>query len=486
MKVILIWSLFLSIWHSLLFWNQEIGVSALLFAMPVVNMAIQVMSEKTRNKKAWLLIIPIILLSSTYCLFDNPIFYQLNKIVIPLLYVIMIVSLNSTSKSIISKIISQIFETFGYFEALLIEMKDEIMTKLKIKKENKRENKDRDFLKSAFFTLVILFIVLGLLASADSEFAKLFINIFEGIEDLNIFTLAVRIGIIILIFFYIASFFINALSEDDWKKENETEDGQSKDSFTLRMMLTALNIVYLVFCYVQIKSLFTIENIKYSSYARQGFFQLMIVSLINITMILNATNKNLKETEKEKKYKKNMCMTMLVFTLIIIISSLTRMNLYQQNYGDTRLRILVNFTLITEIILLIPTAVYILKSNINLLKSYFIIIVSMYCVINFVNIDNIIAKNNIDRYIENGKIDLNYLIKLDSTDTIKQLVRLQETKFKYTGETVYENNMTINQQNTLNTYLFNKKEELEEKETLPEFNYSKWNARKLLEKVRYN
>lgn len=159
------------------------------------------------------------------------------------------------------------------------------------------------------------------------------------------------------------------LSKYNVLKEYDDEKVEKKESLTIHMMLTALNVSYLIFCYVQIKSLLTIENIKYSSYARQGFFQLRLVSLINIIMILKATSKNLIKTEKQKKYKKIMCMLMLFFTLIIIISSFMRMSLYQQNYGDTRLRTLVNFTLITEIILLVPTAVYILKENIELGKA---------------------------------------------------------------------------------------------------------------------
>lgn len=211
----------------------------------------------------------------------------------------------------------------------------------------------------------------------------------------------------------------------------------------------------------------------------------MIVSLINIVMILKATDKNLKETEKQKKYKKIICIIMLVFTLLIIISSLARMTIYQQNYGQTRLRILVDFTLITEIILLIPTALYITKENIDLVKTYFVIIVTMYCVVNFSNIDYIIAKCNVDRYIETGKIDDGYLKRLDNTDIIEQLLRLQETKFEYKNNDVYEDN-SKNKLTNLNNYLGQKRDELDEKHTLPEFNLSKCLGRQIMKSFRYN
>lgn len=353
-------------------------------------------------------------------------------------------------------------------------------------KEKEEGSKEKhNIVKAVFFTIVIALIVIALLSSADSEFANLFGDIFDNLYLFSIPALVKEFFSIIIPFFYFAGFFMNMLDKDNGLKEFDEEEPKKKDVFTIYMMITALNVIYLLFCFIQIKSLFTIENIKYSSYARQGFFQLMVVSLINIVMILKATGKNLKETQKQVQYKKIICIMMLIFTLIIIISSFARMTIYQQNYGNTRLRILVDFTLITEMILLIPTAMYILKENINLMKVYFIIVVSMYCLINFINIDYIIAKNNIDRYIETGKIDVDYLKRLDNTDTIEQLMRLHDTKFKYTSDNDYpDRSLVLN--NKLDNYLASKRDELNEKHTLAEFNLSRWKAKKVLEKFRYN
>lgn len=481
---ILIGALFLSIWHSILFWNQTIGISAILFAIPVIYITLRLLKDKTENPKALYISIPILLLSSTYFIFDNPVFQKLNIIVIPALYIIMIIGTTSAMpmKSMIAKIILMILEPLNEIGEVFREVKSQIIKKFKLKEREKKEINKGNFVKAVSFTIGIVLLVLGLLISADKEFANLFKDILSGIEALSVPTLVARIGVIIVLFFYIASFFINMLSEHNILSEYDVEKEESKESLTIHMMLTALNIIYLVFCYVQIKSLLTIENIKYSYYARKGFFQLMIVSLINIIMILKATNKNLIETDKQKKYKKIMCILMLIFTLIIIISSFTRMTLYQQNYGDTRLRILVDFTLITEIILLIPTAMYIMKQKINLGKTYFIIVTTMYCIINFANIDNMIAKNNIDRYVETGNIDLYYITSgLDSTDTIKQLKRLKEIDFKYTkDEPQTQYNEVEMKRQQLEAYLLNKTRELNEKITLPEFNLSRYMAKPVI------
>ena len=481
---LLIGALFLSIWQYILFNKQSIGISAILFAIPLLYITIRLLKGKVENKKTLLISIPIILLSITYFIFDNTMFRTINIVVIPLLYIIMTITSTSNIqvKSIFKMIILFIIQPINYIGEVIKKI-----THLIKSKENKEEAKKEkhNIIKAVFFTIISALIVIALLSSADSEFSSLFSNILINLHFFSIPALVTKIFSIAIPFFYFAGFFMNMLDIDELFDESENKEIKKKDGFTIYMMITVLNVIYLIFCYTQIKSLFTIENIRYSSYARQGFFQLMMVSLINILMILKATDKDLKETEKQKKYKKIICIIMLVCTLLIIISSLARMTLYQQNYGQTRLRILVDFILITEIILLIPTALYILKENIDLVKTYFIIIVTMYCVVNFCNIDYIIAKNNIDRYIETGKIDDYYLKKLDNTDIIEQLLRLQETKFEYTSNDVYENS-SKNKLTNLNNYLGKKRDELDEKYTLPEFNLSRCLAKQIMKKFKYN
>lgn len=487
---ILIGALFLSLWQSLLFWKQDLGISVLLFTIPIIWITTKLLKGNIKNKKALLISIPIIVLSSTYFIFDNLTFYLINIVLIPILYLIMVIWAISDFqiKSIIYKIILMIFEPLNYIGDVIKTVLKEFNPKEKDEQIGEKKEKNNIF-KAVCFTGIIALIVIGLLCSADNEFAKIFSTIFKDINIFNVSELTGRIIIIIIAFFYFAGFFMNMLNEENGLKEFEEEEKiEKKESYTIRMMLTVLNVVYLVFCFTQIKVLFTEQNIKYSEFARKGFFQLMIVSLINIVMILKANNKNLKETEKQEKYKKTMCIVMVIFTLIIIISAFARMTLYQQNYGYTRLRILVDYTLITEIILLIPTIIYILKNKIDLIKTYFVIIITMYCLVNFINIDKIIMKNNFNRYKETGYIDLNYIMEMNNSDLIEQLLELKDTEFKY-SEKAYSQSDTDKQeiqeqigkqQRELNGYLASWKKSFNETHTLAEFNLPKMRAKSIL------
>ena len=491
---ILIGALFLSLWQSLLFWKQDLGISVLLFTIPIIWITTKLLKGNIKNKKALLISIPIIVLSSTYFIFDNLIFYLINIVLIPILYLIMIIWAISDFqiKSIIYKIILMIFEPLNYIGDVIRTILKEFNPKEKDEQIGEKKEKNNIF-KAICFTGIIALIVIGLLCSADNEFAKLFSTIFKDINIFNVSELTGRIISIIIAFFYFAGFFMNMLDKENGLKEFEKDEKtEKKESYTIRMMITVLNLVYLVFCFTQIKVLFTEQNIKYSEFARKGFFQLMIVSLINIVMILKANAKNLKETNKQRKYKKAMCIAMVIFTLVIIISAFARMSLYQQNYGYTRLRVLVDCALITEIILLIPTLVYILKNNINLIKTYFVIIVTMYCIVNFINIDKIIVKNNIERYKETGYIDLDYLIDMNNADIVEQLLELKDTEFKYSEKYYAQSNMDENivkeqiqrKQRELNGYLAVLKKDLNNKEyTLAESNLPKFRAKKILNNI---
>jgi len=487
---ILIGALFLSLWQSLLFWKQDLGISVLLFTIPIIWITTKLLKGNIKNKKALLISIPIIVLSSTYFIFDNLTFYLINIVLIPILYLIMVIWAISDFqiKSIIYKIILMIFEPLNYIGDVIRAVLKEFNPKEKDEQIGEKKEKNNIF-KAVCFTGIIALIVIGLLCSADNEFAKIFSTIFKDINIFNVSELTGRIIIIIIAFFYFAGFFMNMLDKENGLKEFEKDEkAEKKESYTIRMMITVLNLVYLVFCFTQIKVLFTEQNIKYSEFARKGFFQLMIVSLINIVMILKANNKNLRENEKQDKYKKTMCIVMVIFTLVIIISAFARMTLYQQNYGYTRLRILVDYTLITEIILLIPTIIYILKNKIDLIKTYFVIIITMYCLVNFINIDKIIMKNNFNRYKETGYIDLNYIMEMNNSDLIEQLLELKDTEFKY-SEKAYSQSDTDKQeiqeqigkqQRELNGYLASWKKSFNETHTLAEFNLPKMRAKSIL------
>lgn len=426
-------AILLSIWSVVLFFGKEIGFSMLLFVVPISYYIVSILerNNKVKNKNSKILLIPIIILSGTYLIYNNSFFNRVNLIVIPILIIIMILNLLTDKlmpKTLLEKILDIIIEPFAYIGETMSELKNNLSIKFNIKQNKETNQSSNNIFKALCITIPIVIVIVAILASADSVFNNMIFNI------LNVFTnifssidfsgFIIRLILIICIFIYLSSFFYNITKyEEEPVLENDTNESKKIESMTLKMVLTALNIVYLIFCIIQINSLFMQKtNINYADYARQGFFQLMIVSIINLIVILIAK----KYGEENNKYINFMEILMIIFTLIIIVSSAVRMYFYEQTYGYTLLRLLVYCVLLTEAILLIPTILYILNKHRNLIKTYFTIIVVMYIGMNIINFDAIIANRNINRYIETGKIDLEYLEKETGTDAISNIIEILE------------------------------------------------------------
>ena len=134
----------------------------------------------------------------------------------------------------------------------------------------------------------------------------------------------------------------------------------------------------------------------------------MVVSFINLFLLL-FSKKYYDDDKGNVRFFKFISLLIIGLTFVIIVSSFMRMNLYESHYGYTFLRLLVYIVLITEIIMLIPTVIYILRDNYNVFWRYFVIIICVYVIINYINIDYVIAYRNIDRYYQLKDIDLKYL-----------------------------------------------------------------------------
>ena len=280
----------------------------------------------------------------------------------------------------------------------------------------------------------------------------------QMIGKIKISTIVIKIIVMIIAFIYFLCLFDYIVARYETEEQVATKKKEQED-FTIKLIIGVLNLVYFVFCIIQIKSLFMKNvDINYARYARQGFFQLMIVSTINLITILIAKKKG-----EKNQYIKIMSVLMIGFTFIILISSAVRMYFYESAYGYTLLRLLVYCVLGTETILLIPTILYILDKPINLPKIYFIIIVTIYVGMNFANFDGIIAKRNVNRYFETGKIDISYLKYEVGINGAKEMTRI--LKDDASSETI---------KSEVSNYLSYKKSELREaKMGVADFNLSK-------------
>ncbi len=365
--------------------------------------------------------------------------------------------------------------------SLLVEILAALGTPFSYGKEYRRENKNEEnkIWKRNFRNIAIglgvafplLIVILALLISADRIFGNYIIQVLEGIViPENLF------GVLFLsIFIFFTSFCIlSALAK---KKINEELIHKRQQEPIIAITFTfMLSLIYFIFCIVQIMGLFLRQmqlpiGYSYADYAREGFFQLLGVSLINQMLVLICLS-----FFKDNKILKINLTFISLCTFILIASSAYRMLLYINVYHLTFLRIFVLWALLVICLIMIGILIYIYKQSFSIFRYSMIVVTLLYLCLAYSRPDYWIAKVNVET-IDVNKMELtryydsNYLYRL-SSDAAPILIKYSKSKDSNIMD--YE----IEDKN----YYFKQIEENYKKMNFRSFNLSRYVAGKAYEK----
>jgi len=161
-----------------------------------------------------------------------------------------------------------------------------------------------------------------------------------------------------------------------------------------------------LFCYIQITYLFGAKGIlpegfTYAEYAREGFFQLLFVCILNLIMVLVGIN-----LFRENKCLKGILCVISLCTFVMIASSAYRMILYIRFYYLTFLRIFVLWALMVIALWMIGIIIQIFKKDFPLFQYGLTVLSVCYILFSFSKPDYIIAKVNTEHIVldENGHV----------------------------------------------------------------------------------
>ena len=346
------------------------------FFMILVSSTILVMKNDNINKKAFYLLIPIILI-----IFSNLILILLkgtldenneilNIIVLPVLISIYLFSLINKNYKIALVNIPLMFKIFPRY--LFRNLKF-----LKIKTSREKTNKILNAVFGIIVGIVFSIVILLLLMSADDYFNKFVSKTFISINfDFS------KIMQFVIFFIIIFSIGVNLIrNRYIVMKENKT---RKIDHTIIISMLSVINLVFVLFLISEVSKLCgnflqIPMGYIYSSYAREGFFQLLFVTIINFSIILYLIYKT--NVIKENKVIRNLVLILIAFSVLLIFNSYYRMFLYIGKFGFTNLRLQVILFLFMELILF----GIIIKKIINKVNNdglIFLVIMTSFYVIN--------------------------------------------------------------------------------------------------------
>lgn len=357
----------------------------------------------TAKKFSIYITVSLVLLGISTCMTDSWILIFFNKLGIFFLFFYLILhnlyndkswGLSKYTGSVIRIICSSllfIFTPFTDFAAFKDNRKP---------KEERKDGKGKYIFYGIIIALPLLCVILLLLGSADAVFK----NILE-----NIFTFDINFGENFwgITFLFLFAFFASYSIMSRLSVHNLTEEIPDKRTSEPVIAITftgIISFVYLIFCFIQVVYLFggfgTLPaDYTYASYAREGFFQLVFVCLINLALVLICIN---------RFRKSNVLRGILTFislcTYIMIASSTYRMILYIQIYYLTFLRVFVLWALFVIFLLITGALIMIYKENFPLVKYCLIVVTSLYLIFSFAHPDYWIARYNLDHCISSAEL----------------------------------------------------------------------------------
>ena len=482
-RLLAVLALIAGIVFDYLFFGKAIGVSYPLF-LAVFYCVFWVASHKRVSFQidfGWFLFVPILLLSAAFAIHSNPVLLARNSVLIPLLLLVqttlLVYGYEWSSVRCVSRFIGRLTD---HISVNVPKVFLELISLAKV--ANRMVPEKRKTLKNIFIGLIIsvplLVIVIPLLASADTVFQNFLADILKSLESIGSIPLAEHVGVIGIITVLLFGYLAVVLKAEVEGASVPVERGTGGSDATIVVtVLVMVNAVYILFCAIQFTYLFggeevirSIPDYTYAEYARRGFSELIVVTVINLSILLIGLRFTKNDGKLDRLVLALRCLLVLC-TVIMLYSAHLRLKLYEDAYGYTYARIFAH-TFIGFLFTLFMLTLYKLwRRELPLLKAFAVAALLAYTTLNYVNIDAIIAQRNIDRYFRTGKIDLDYLQEL-SYDAMPELTRLSADSY---GDMAAKAEAVL---------LRDKQAELNSESPWQSYNFSKAKAKRILSEIR--
>lgn len=255
--------------------------------------------------------------------------------------------------------------------------------------------------------LPILFITTLLLASADQVFSHMLESIFdfsilghwlENNLPENIILLPCGFILYTLLIYVIFAALCKGGFGEQQKREVRFGTAIAVTVFSM------IDVMYVLFSGMQFLYLFAgglPDGYVYAEYARQGFFELLFVALINFFLVLIGNQ------YFEKNNALKVAMTITCFcTFVMIVSSAYRMYMYISVYHLTFLRVFVLWFLLLLAFFMTGSTISIYKENWNSFRYCLLFLTVFYLIFALSGVHGRIARYNVVQFEQDMQGDI--------------------------------------------------------------------------------
>lgn len=245
--------------------------------------------------------------------------------------------------------------------------------------------------------VVLVCVLLPVLAWADALFAAVTETLRTWIWDhLPTGVWQVGLGLAMTPFFFS---FLYALRRPEPLKTAWKESSPTLDPLPPAIVLGALDGLYLLFLGVQSAGLFggpeylARRGISYAEWARSGFFQMVGITVLNLTVMLAALSLCRREGALWRTVRV-LAGLLTAESLVLLASAAWRMTLYVSAYGLSFKRLLTYWGMGMLAILLILTVRKVWRREFRFFRAAAPIALAGWLLLNYCNVDAVAARYN--------------------------------------------------------------------------------------------
>lgn len=281
-------------------------------------------------------------------------------------------------------------------------------------------------LRGLLAAALILAFVLPLLASADEGFASALRGLLGWLDDGWVVYRIVRLALIGALTF---SLLYGVAHAHGRGSSTRPASGRPASAVTVGTMLAVLDLLYLMFVAIQFGRLFGGPSIvagdqAYAGYAREGFFQLVIVAGVNIVVAFLSVRARRGAPRSATLIA---LQYVLLFTiLVMLVSAALRMGAYVGCYGLTMLRALTYVGMLAILSLTVLVAVWVIRPGLKVFRWSVAALLVIWLAFGLSSPAERIAQYNVDGYLSGSieRIDVVYLVSLgpDSSYAVERLL----------------------------------------------------------------
>jgi hypothetical protein len=206
------------------------------------------------------------------------------------------------------------------------------------------------------------------------------------------------------------------------------------------IVLGGVDLLFAVFVIIQFAYFFggeaniDVSGYTYAEYARRGFGELVAVGVLSLGLILGLAAWTKREHPATRWWFNGLSALLILQVGVILASALTRLLLYEEAYGFTRLRTYTHIFIPWMGVLLVAFLVLLLVGR---LRKFAVAValgaMGFAFTLNLLNVDAFIVERNVARLEEKGRLDVYYLARL-SEDAVPDLVELAGSSTKEVRE----------------------------------------------------